>query len=260
MFDIFVKRKKIVVDFFTSDPHIYAYSKPVAATKVLPQWFVNTPSSYLVEDERLDMPLRENTIKKCPGIIDLYSNSIAMTCWFDGELAIHPHGNIDFRTGRGNAALTEHDRKQYGNFVKGTAARQLKLQSQWAIRCNRDIRFMLTEPTWHNHETYSSISVLPGLIRPKYDWSTNINFITRPSSETKSIFFEPGDPLCFLTPVTQEKFTIKSHLVSDAEAVRIGVASVKWGLFHSSDQKRTYGASYHRRIKDKLKNIHGEEK
>ena len=262
MFDIFVKRKKIVIDFITTDAHVYTHAKPVRAHKVLPQWFLDLQKSYVkYHPEEPNLFITEATIKKCPGIIDMYYRSIAMTSWFDAEMDIHSNGDVTVRRGVGELVINEHPREQFEPFVAETRARNLKVDSPWAIKCNRDIKILVTEPTWHSYQFHNSLSVMPGVTQPRYTWATNINYITRPSSETKTLFFEPGDPLAIFTPITEDDFEIKHHVVPEYEAVKRGVFVPKWGVKVSDDKAptREYGIRYHRRIVDKLKKLYGED-
>ena len=257
MFDIFVKRKKIVLDFFTVNPAAYGYAKPVKATRVLPSWFKDMPKkrSFTVDE----VPRTEATVKRCPGLIDYYSSAIALTSWFVAEMEIHPEGKVAVHMGRGGGNFHEHERWQYENYVKGTTGRNLKLGSPWHIKSKPNIKVLLAEPTWNNYSHYGSISVLPGILDLRYTDSTHINMMTRPGSNTKTISFEPGDPLAFLIPLTDDDFTIQSHLISELEYAKMGFNDLPWGMPNPSDQSKSIGIRYHRRITDKLKRIYGEE-
>ena len=253
MFDIFVKRKKIIIEFFTIDPHSFWCAKPIKATKVLPKWFLDTPKKYLVEGQE------QPTIKRCPGLIDLYSRSIAMPAWFDAEFTLEPDGGLQVKGGRGSAEITAHDKRQYEYFVKGSPSRNFKIGSPWAVKSTPDIKILVHEPTWHSYETHDVITLMPGVIDTKYNFATHMNYITRPALETKSIFLEPGDPLAFLTPMTENDFTIHSHHVTESEAAKLGIIGNTWGLSEGTGGAVRSGNRYHKRITDKLKRIYGEE-
>lgn len=257
MFDIFVKRKKVVLDFFTAEPQVYHDGKPVKAIKTLPKWFAKTPRRWQQDNKSA------STIKKCPGLVDLYKRSIALTYWNDVRLSIHPNGNVDVQTGhRGTLEYGGHDRGQFELFVQGTRSRNLKLLSQWAVKSKKDIALLMTEPTWHDYRTYNSLSVVPGIIQPKYVWVTNTNYITRPGPQTETINFAPGDPIAMLVPLTDDEVVFRTHLVDLKEGMSMGVFLPPFGFTDdkASDSKNAkYSFRYQKQIRDKLARIHDED-
>lgn len=272
MFDIFVKRKKIVIDFFTTNEDAYAFGKSVPAIKVMPKWFHETQE---------DKHSAGKTIRKCPGIVNAYTSSIAMTSWFNAEIEVEPDGDIKVKTavvGQHNptnrtkidpdfvkpVSYTSHPTSQYSKFVENTHGRNFKLNSPWWIKCKQNIKLFFSEPTWHNFETYDTLNVMPGIIETRYNRTPNLNYITRPSkTETKYAFFEPGDPLVVMTPLTEDNVEIHNHFVTESEARAYNLCPSTFGINLRPDSDETtirkYGRKYSDRVVDKLRKLHGDE-
>lgn len=270
MFDIFVKRKKRVVDFFTIIPQVYEDGKPVAAIKVLPDWFTGPKMKEIQRQARRTS--YESTIRTCPGIIDLYKESIAMTSWFNYEIDISPEGEVCHQEGNfGKVVFNSHNRNQFLPFVEHTTSTNLKMNIPWEFKCKKDTTFILTEPTWHSYDMYDRISVLPGILRSSMMSFCNVNYITRPGSVIRRVSFHPGDPLSILTPLTEDKVDIKTHLITQDEAAKLKLFRPRYGISRPPEHKQfeqfiqhehdnqTYDRAYHNRIVSKLKRIHGED-
>ena len=257
MFDIFVKRKKVSIDFFTSDELAYNYGKPVKATKVLPRWFTEMDSTYPAEDGQIG-----TTIKKCPGIISMHNKSIALTSWFEFSMQVEPSGQTKVNFGQIQPDIVQHNKQQFEPFVRGTNAFSLKINSPWFLKFSRDMMFTLTEPSWYNYKLFDAMTLMPGILESKYTNHPNLNFIVRPGAATKKLFIEPGDPIGLLTPLTEDDVEIHTHVVSESELVTRGLKRVTWGLAQHEEfeeNKEKDGYRYHKRMVDKLEKLHNED-
>jgi hypothetical protein len=66
------KKPKLVIDCFTDRPGVFNFSKIDYAHKFYPEWWKQTPKSFIENIYEM------STIKKCRGIIDTYKQGL----WF----------------------------------------------------------------------------------------------------------------------------------------------------------------------------------
>jgi hypothetical protein len=86
----------------------------------------------------------------------------------------------------------------------------------------------MSDPIW-NRTGITDYSILPGIMDFKYQSTTNILGVLESKEKEREVNFSPGDPLAFLTPMTEEDIVLEHHLVTYLELeqyfpdLRVGV-------------------------------------
>jgi len=213
------KKKKIILDCFTTDPFSYEFAPISPATKYYPNWWQELPSSHHVMDN--DQQMREFvTMRHCRGFTDLFKSSYIMPFWGHLEILLNEEQHLykwitNFGLGEGIKQVGEHSRNQFPGFVD-EKFQHLKLTTPWFFRTNRFVKFIMTDPSWCRKDL-TSYSVLSGVVDYKYQTGANINLMAEYKNGERSIKFEPGDPVAMLTPLTEEDVDLKCHLVTERE-------------------------------------------
>jgi hypothetical protein len=199
------KKKEIVLDCFTTDAVVYDNAKINDANKFMPEWWKNTPQE--VQGDK--------SIRNCLGIVEFYRTGIVIPSWFemyykDGQFTTST--NID--TGG------SHPNHQYQGFA-GDDGTSMKLHTPWVFKCNRDINFTWTQPTWNNRDAIDRYTILPAVVNYKYQFNTSINLFMVKKEQEEGTLIKPLTPLVILHPMTEEKVVIKNHLVDEKEYQRV---------------------------------------
>ena len=210
------KRKKIVLDCFTTDAFSYEYCKIESAVKYYPDWWLNLPS----EEKNINM-------KSCKGFTNLYVNSYIIPFWSTVDIKVD---SLDTKTYRwsvsgvypevamANKVVHSHDPGQYGNFTKSGNYQHIKLLSSWSIRTKSKVKFFYSDPVWHR-DNLNNYTVLPGISEYYYNRSTEANIMFEYKAEPYNIRFTPGMPIAMMTPLTEDDVEFRHHLVTPNEMI-----------------------------------------
>ena len=211
------KKRKITVDCFTSSKLVHDLFPIAPAKKHIPEWWKRLPVSYPVEVQNT---LRNSalTMKKCPGVIDLFTTGFILPLWTD--LIVETTTEEDnlrlmwqFATQDPTWFINTSDYQQFvgafsGNFV------QAKITVPWFVREKTGVKFALTEPTWSINDP-NSITIPPGVLDFKYQNNINVNFFVEKTNTR--LHLEAGQPLAHLIPLSDNDVEIKTHEVSNEE-------------------------------------------
>lgn len=213
MFDIFFKRKKIVVDAFTQNVNAFDLFPVESSNKFLPGWWKNLPANYFIENSN-GISLKRTTLKSCVGFTNLYQNGFIIPLWSD--LVIQTQGNIysyQFADNVSNIAF--HGIEQIGS--EFTNHVHIKIVSPWKFREKSGIKFLYLEPTWNEPADMFIQKTPPGLVEFKYQHTTNVNIFL---SNGRRYEWSAGKPLAHIIPMSDNEVEIKTHLVGEEEIVR----------------------------------------
>jgi hypothetical protein len=216
MFTFFHRRKKIVVDCFTSDQTAYHYAPIVRATKLFPDWWQNMPLS---DPNSIDFIASAN-MKRCWGFVELYKRSIMLPLWSDYHFKISKdryEWSKPMQIPALQCGVQEHNKLQYGNSFDDY--HHAKLISPWNFREKRGINFIMTGALWHM-ENYD-FKIMPGILEFKCQSHTNVNIFLAKKQMPYVVFLSIAKPLVYLTPLSEDKIVIKNHLVSENEMMRL---------------------------------------
>lgn len=233
MFDIFVKREKVVIDFFCegvddSSHRAYQIAKPDFAVKYLPDWFKQTPKvldtyqigaiSEPVKCRHTGKPATSRTIKTCPGLIDLYKQSIAVPSWFLLEVDLD-HEQMTTRTPFSEDVVWDnHPNIQFEKYVNEGHAYNIKVSTPWVMQSKPNIKVMFVEPTWDSYYRHHHMRVLPGVMDLKYANQVKINYLMDipHDDEIFTTRWDILDPLVHMVPLTDKQIEIRHHLVDSS--------------------------------------------
>ena len=231
MFDFFMRRKEIVLDCLTFEPHVYNFAKIEYAKKYYPDWWIKTPSTFNVADAANGMLASRKvnihstnkerlTIKHCAAFRNLYNKGIVIPSWFEFEWSISNFADKNTKVRSSDSAFninSGHSREQYGLFVDENFI-HAKISSPWKFSTNKKIYFSWNQPTWNYHQNnLFELCVLPGVLDFYEQNETNINLLTRFKDKDHKIYIPALTPLVILHPLTEQKIIIKNHLVSEKE-------------------------------------------
>ena len=213
MFTFFHRKKKVVVDCFTSNPNAYNYAKIKRASKSIPEWWKNLKpidsSNRTFRNEAGQIDLQSN-MRKCYGFLELFKRGIVLESWTDFNLEIFQN-NFDWHHTSGPAPVS-HDRNQIGfGFAN---YHHLKLNSPWFFSEKTGLHFGFVGAEW-NLENYN-FKVLPGVIEFMVNKSTNVNIMIPRANQNSSYKIEilTSQPLVHIYPLNDDvEVEYKNHLV-----------------------------------------------
>mgnify|MGYP000100186744 FL=1 len=203
--------KTIDLHFFTKYEYVYNYAKIRTGNETKPAWFKKLPTKAQRED---DANIPDAVLKACPGIQDHHKNVIQMPLWSDLMLQIGPKGEDFYRWdfSDGVSEIREHPSKWINNYKKPNEFQHLMIRSPWLVKCNKDVNFLISQPNWHHFE-FPTISVFKGVVSfYKQPFANTQLYVTR-TSEYQKILLPHGTPLIDMTPLTDKKVKIHTHLI-----------------------------------------------
>ena len=214
-------KKDVVLHCYTDRPDVYNFSAIKEAKHFIPDWWKEIPKSYRLPSMGLAGP-DLNTMKSCSGFTDLYRQGAMMPMWSDCEVVVGEAGSGEFRYqySNGYSVAQSHAENQRGTQYPNCDYLHLKFESEWRLRCEEDIDFLVTAPVW-NHNTPENFTILPGSLNFKYQPFLNINVLFRRKPTTEKYLIQFGLPIAHLVPLTERKVVIKTHLVSSDEIKRM---------------------------------------
>ena len=207
----FFKKRKIVLDVFTSNHNLIEAMPIERSVRFFPEWWNNLPKSYTTEDGFTPA----STMKYCQGFIDYYVNSVTIPLWSDLAINITNNKNYYWQFSDRHSEAGIHSNKQYTGFLQDSNFGHLKLHSPWLLSCKEDVKWVWTQPIWGFHKP-EQIIVPPAVVNFKHQSTCNINLLINLDLD-KNIMLKFGQPLVHLTPMTEKKLVIKRHLISESE-------------------------------------------
>jgi hypothetical protein len=215
MFDIFIKKSSIVVDCFTANPGIYTHHPIFMANESFPDWW--KPIKATTTTERYGIEHEQATIKRCDGIIGLYSYGFCIPLWSDLIIESNTQGEFRFLySSEDNPPITTHTRNQFSSYFDNLI--HIKIQSPWLIEEKTGVNFHFNQAAWSLlHHSYH-MNIVPAIINFKDQSSTHINLFM-PKKQNR-IELVAGQPLLHIIPLSDKKIILKNHLISEEEHKR----------------------------------------
>jgi hypothetical protein len=220
------KKKKIILKCYTTDPFAYSFAKIDWGENFIPEWYSNLPVYNTWPNGSV-----EPTLRVCHGFKQLYKNSLVIPSW--AHISMTPNSiqdgpGFDWKSNTTFTHISSHHSNQIAGFCDDTLYSTFKIETPWWIQCNRPVQFIVSDPVW-SRSGITDYCILPGIVDFKYQTSTNILGLLEHRQERREISFSPGDPLVFLTPMTEEDIVLEYHLVTFTELqkhlpdLRVGV-------------------------------------
>lgn len=214
MFDIFCKRKEIVLDCFTTNASVYSFTPIQKASNFIPSWWKNIPKKTTFDNEYVkNIPLR--TMKGCTGLTDSYRLGLVLPLWSD--LIINVRLDEIYYQWASSVFETEFHPPEQHDFQLNFY--HTKLVCPWRLRCKENINFYFSSPFWNLTEFYNDPSknfhILPGIMNFNLPLNPNVNmFFVKKQFD---LFLKCNTPIYYISPLTEKNIIIKNHLVSDYE-------------------------------------------
>jgi hypothetical protein len=207
----FLKRP-VVLHCYTNRADVFNFTPIKKSNEFIPNWWKAVPKT----KNNPNSLLPGTTIKTCAGFIDLYNAGFMVPMWSDFAMKVGPIDDPfylwQYSDGRSHAE--EHPQIQRGDAYPTTHYQHLKLITPWLFRCDEDIKFLLTGPTW-NIAHPEKMHVLTGVVNYKYVAQVNINTLFIKHEVPSQYDIAVGDPVLHIIPLTERKVVIKTHLVDD---------------------------------------------
>lgn len=208
------KKKKIILKCYTTDPFAYSFAKIDWGRNFIPEWFKNLPIHSAGPDGFVSP-----TLRACHGFKQLYKNCLVMPSW--SHISMTPNSiqngpGFEWKSNTTFTHITTHPVNQIAGFYDDNRYSTFKIETPWWIQCNRPVQFIVSDPVW-NRSGITDYSILPGILDFKYQTVTNILGLLEHRQERREVNFSPGDPLVFLTPMTEEDIVLEHYLVTYSE-------------------------------------------
>lgn len=208
---LFSKKPKIT--FSCSPNYFTAFElyKPKYAVEFSPPWLKHVPAIFHEEDKN-GIKVPGSSIKRCPGLMWTLTSGFIMPLWTDIALTINPDGSWAYQCADRTTALSIHSRQQIPNFYEKYT--HLKIESPWAISCNKEIKFYWTNPYYYYNEPTKYV-LAHGMMEYKYNHSSNINLFFPIEKQSYSIMLKAGNPLVHMIDTSFTDFEIEYELLKD---------------------------------------------
>lgn len=208
------KRKKIVVDAFTSVPTMYDLFKIESASQFFPDWWKSLPSKIdMVTD--FGVPIEHPTMKRCEGFLELYRNGFVIPLWSDLNIKTHENGDYAYMYSFGDSPeIVTHNTQEHGGHLTQNHI-HLKLFCNWKIVEKTGVNFYFGQPFWNQIDTLDTMHTPPAIVNFKYQVGTNVNILLAKRNATVKL--KHGSPLVHLIPLSENEVEIRNHLISEEE-------------------------------------------
>lgn len=212
------KKKKIVLDAFTSISSFLDLSPIEKASNFFPQWWRNLDNQYEQYVPRNDMTIPTSTMKRCSGVIDLYRKGFIMPLWSDVKIETSSNGNLKYKFAAPiHDSISSHPKEQYGQAFDDFI--HVKLTSPWKLREKSGIEFYFAPAYWNQFDYNNFINVIPGVMNFKYQCNSSVHFFL--PKKDASFILPFRYPLQHIMPLTDADVDVKCHLVSNEELHKI---------------------------------------
>ena len=207
---IWISKKKIVVDCFTSSNPAYDLFPIDYAIKFVPDWWRNMPKEYEVNNL-----FPSSTMKRCPAIIESFKHGLMIPLWSD--LAVSTKGGNDWELKFSDPMcnIEMHNANQWKAYADPDKYIQFKLMSPWAMQTKEEIMWSYSKPAW-TFSPDSSLHILGGILNFKTQHSTHVNMLM-PLATAPNFIVQAGQPMVHLLPLSDKVIEVRRHLITPNE-------------------------------------------
>jgi len=205
-------KKTEIIDFFTYDPMVYEFFKISNGSNFFPDWWKNIPNKLYIDGQNtpsFEIP----TMKKCPGLTELYKQSFVMPLWTDIDIQVKGRQCITSVSDR-MTKIDSHDKIQRGSYLNPDKYHHLKIITPWVAKTKSKINFLISSCSFSNEAFIDSFFVPNGFRSFNISSSTNVHGFTRVDYD-HNFTLESATPLIHLFPLTDKKVKVRCHLDKD---------------------------------------------
>ena len=199
--------RSITLDCYTTDPQVYEHAKIQKAGSFIPDWWKSLPKG---------APF--STMRQCEGFTELYKKSFVLPLWSDFDVSIDGD-HFHWQYADNLSTAENHTKHQFGEWVSEDSILQLKLNSPWRLRCDKEVFFQWSDVTWDKDRVFK-YTTPTAIVEYKYQHAANVNLLFN-KERVQELRLHHGTPLVFITPITEDKVVLKHHLVSASEMQEI---------------------------------------
>jgi hypothetical protein len=184
------------------------------AIKHLPKWWRDLP----VKEYEVNRFIPKKNMKRCVGFLDYYKKSIALPLWSDIFIDVNDKGyNWQYADGHSEAEV--HPADQYGEWLPLKDYGHIKLVSPWLIKTKeKNISWVWSQPTYA-FDNPEKLVIPPGVLNFYYNSGSHINCML--DRRKKGVIeLLAGQPMAFMTPMSDRKVDIKIHVISKEESIK----------------------------------------
>lgn len=222
------KKKKIVVDCFTSNSSVYELYKIRKAAVYYPEDMKRLPTTHKIQHPETKIGYNISTIKMCNGINEMYKRGHIIPMWTDflcepkrawtgdSTIGMIPPGfNYD-----------SHPKEQYTGLFSDWM--HVKLHSPWHFTEKTGVRFLWKSADWNLHKFQRQFVIPSAVLWFKGQSSTNINMFIHRDGDDFTI--QGGTPMVHLIPLTEDTVEYKCHLVDHNEFQSLASIPENYGM------------------------------
>lgn len=209
------KQKELVIEFFTTNPSAFELAKPDHAVKFIPDWWKNIPPHVIQPGEIHKSP----TMKRCAGFVEHYKHGFMLPIWSDLNIQFGPIGTTEYKWQFSDrvSVLDNHNFKQTNNYLREEEVLHVKLINPWVFKCDEDVPWVWTSPSWNTIKTNNVYSTLQGTVEYKYQHTANINMLIYKNHQWNTIHIPFRTPIAHAIPLTTRPLKIVHHLAEKTE-------------------------------------------
>jgi hypothetical protein len=212
MIDFIFKRKPIYLDCFTSNIMAHEFTPIQSANMFVPDWWKALPKTFYEEGHSPPIPF--TTMRRCAGLIDVYSTGLIVPLWSDLIIDVRTVGGYSWKFADEETRNEPHNSKQSGTLLDDANVYHMKIISPWLFSCKEDVKWYFTQPLW-NQNLGRDFCIPSGVLEFKYQNSAHINTLIR--RQDIVISMSQGYPLAHVVPLSERPVKVKNHLLSADE-------------------------------------------
>ena len=183
----------------------------------------NKPQKKTVFGNKCKLPAK--SIKNCYGIINLFKQSFYFPLWSDLTL-INTIEDLNLIANKSTVIAEKH---LEGNDSKAptlsTHHRHLQIKSPWIFNCDKDINFHVAGASWdYINNNFYDFNLPPAIIDFKYQHYLHLQFlfpIPTGNQRESQIDLKAGDPILYITPLTEKKVKFITHSITKDEYIQM---------------------------------------
>ena len=210
------KRKKLVLDAFTTCPAAYEFSPVTAMKDNFPDWWKKLPTT-VFQNNSVGLAYPGSTIKRCDGILALFAQGFCVPMWTDMIIETQSDGSYKYQMVlSSNDPVSEHGHVQMGPEFDDLI--HMKIHNIWNFSEKTGVEFHFTSAWWNNIKLLPNLFIPPAIINFKYQPGAELNIFLPKINQRLEL--QAGQPMIHLTPLTEHDMDIRCHLIDRAEMDR----------------------------------------
>ena len=192
------------IEFFSTVPGVAETFPILPAKEVMPNWVQVARADYMKSDKR------EQTVVRCPGVIDLLTTGYVIQAWHDFDIIftdekvsiVIPDKGINDVLGKHSLQIQTAEGLAKNIPKRPWSQRPiLKINTPFQVFAPKGVRFLMIPLPYTEHFDLESN---PGILDPGYSTEINVQCYMNMGNGKRTI--KAGTPLAQLIPLTDEKF------------------------------------------------------